>query len=136
MSAENGVSSPFWSQHSSPSPTLISSFVLCTHILHATAGLGKIRIFILQQKTEFFSPRAARTWRRWQCCSSPAVSGDGVLTAVLQCCRAVTLDLTLSCPLHSCSLHSCCTKLPPHCTALGQHRTEVKCSHYYHVYRI
>ena len=54
MSAENGVSSPFWSQHSSPSLTLISSFVLCTHILHATAGLGKIRIFILLQKTEFF----------------------------------------------------------------------------------
>ena len=44
---------------------------------------------------------------------------------------AVTLDLTLSCPLHSCSLHSCCTKLPPHCTAPGQHQTEVKRVYYY-----
>ena len=34
-----------------------------------------------------FSPRAARARRRWQCCSSPAVSGDGVL-CWLQCCSA------------------------------------------------
>lgn len=138
MSAENGVSSSFWSQHSSPSPTLISSFVLCTHILHATAAWARFAFLFFCRKLSFFSA------------GSSGQRGGGRAAALLQwvvtvCCvdcsghqqpaacsaAAVTLDLTLSCPLHSCSLHSCCTKLPPHCTAPGQHQTEVKRVYYY-----